>query len=130
VWDFNSSQCGGGSGWAGCQGTGCGVCADGIGAYPLYTRNHPSCVYNTTCTAAPHGTCSDLCPAHSAADTCSGSPGGWDGCAGTGCWVCSELVDAYTKYLQHHPYCVRNTSCGGTAAQCNSNCPQPTEEDR
>jgi hypothetical protein len=130
VWDANSAQCGGGSGWLGCQGTGCLVCSDGLAGYPLYTRNHPSCLNNSTCEAGAHYNCSDVCPAPSSADTCGGSEGGWQGCRGNGCSVCSELVDAYSKYLQHHPYCVRNTSCEGSFGTCNSNCPQPTEEDR
>jgi len=62
--------------------------------------------------------------------SCSGTSGQWNGCRGTGCAPCSELVDGYSRYFENHPNCVRNPTCGGQYYQCNSQCPRPTEADR
>ena len=55
---------------------------------------------------------------------------GWDGCRGSGCSVCSELIDAYPKYFEHHRNCSRNTTCDNAFYRCSENCPVPTEADR
>lgn len=64
---------------------------------------------------------------------CNGAPAqeaGWDGCRGSGCAVCSEVIDAYPKYFEHHRNCSRNTTCAGQFFRCSSNCPPPTDADR
>lgn len=62
--------------------------------------------------------------------SCSGTAGQWDGCRGTGCAPCSDLVDGYSRYFENHPNCVRNPTCNGQYNQCSSQCPRPTEADR
>ncbi|MEA2699573.1 MAG: hypothetical protein QOI66_3844 [Myxococcales bacterium] len=42
----------------------------------------------------------------------------------------SELVGAFPNYFKNHPNCVKNNSCAGVFAACNSNCPAPTDADR
>jgi len=65
---------------------------------------------------------------------CDGAPdyetGAWDGCRGSGCSVCSDVIDAYPHYFEHHRNCSRNTTCGGYHYRCSSNCPAPTDADR
>lgn len=61
---------------------------------------------------------------------CNGTPGEWNGCRGTGCSVCTELVANFPYYYQNHPSCQRNTICYGQYFQCNAACPPPTEQDR
>ncbi|HEX2163943.1 MAG TPA: M36 family metallopeptidase [Thermoanaerobaculia bacterium] len=126
----SADACNGTSGqWQGCRGTGCSVCAEKVSAYPLYFKNHPACIPNTTCNGS-YFTCNVNCPAPTVADQCNGSPGQWNGCRGTGCHVCAELVADYPCYFQNHPLCNANTTCGGLYFRCNENCPAPTERDR
>jgi hypothetical protein len=126
----SADACNGTSGqWQGCRGTGCNVCAEKVSAYPLYFKNHPACVPNTTC-GGSYFTCNVNCPAPATADQCNGSPGQWNGCRGTGCHVCAELVANYACYFQNNPLCNANTTCGGQYFRCNENCPAPTERDR
>jgi hypothetical protein len=61
--------------------------------------------------------------------TCTGTPGGWDGCRGSGCWVCKERVEGYTKYFKNHPRCILNETCDGYWGTCNADCPAPTGAD-
>jgi extracellular elastinolytic metalloproteinase len=125
-----ADACNGTSGqWAGCRGTGCSVCAEKVSSYPLYFKNHPACIPNTTCNGS-YFTCNVNCPAPTTADQCNGSPGQWAGCRGTGCSVCSEKVADYACYFQNNPLCNANATCGGLYFTCNENCPAPTERDR
>jgi hypothetical protein len=43
--------------------------------------------------------------------------------------VCSELVDAYACYFEHHPACIENSTCAGSHFTCNAFCPAPTAAD-
>lgn len=69
---------------------------------------------------------------------CSGAPHStpdtarWDGCRGSGCWVCAEKVSAaqYPRYFENHPRCLLNTTCDGQAYNCSVNCPRPTAIDQ
>ena len=79
---------------------------------------------------AANSTCSYNCGTLPTGSSCSGSPGGWQGCRGTGCSVCTELVKDYPRYFKNHPKCGPNTTCAGIFGTCNSNCPQPTSADR
>jgi hypothetical protein len=63
-------------------------------------------------------------------DVCDGTPGQWQGCRGTGCAVCAELVADYALYFSRHPKCARNTTCAGQFSTCNANCPAPTADDK
>jgi alpha-tubulin suppressor-like RCC1 family protein len=132
----SAGQCNGTSGqWSGCRGNGCAVCSEKLTAYPFYFTNHPKCVRNDTC-AGVFATCNSNCPAPAETDkaplagTCNGSPGQWAGCRGTGCSVCAEKLGAFPNYFKNHPNCVKNTTCAGVFATCNSNCPAPTDADR
>jgi hypothetical protein len=127
-------ECDGSPGqWNGCRGNGCLVCTELLADYPLYVQNHPGCVANSTCDGQ-FFTCNDRCPAPTDADRaqpqeCNGTPGEWDGCRGTGCWVCAEQLQGYTHYVQNHPRCVVNTTCDGQFYTCNADCPAPTMAD-
>jgi hypothetical protein len=61
--------------------------------------------------------------------TCEGVAGQWQGCRGTGCSVCSELVASYPCYFQNHPNCASNDICGGLYFTCSDACPAPTQAD-
>jgi len=61
--------------------------------------------------------------------TCMGSSGGWVGCRGTGCNVCTDMLTAYPCYLDNHPDCAPNDTCAGSYFTCNSRCPAPTAAD-
>jgi hypothetical protein len=116
--------------WSGCRGNGCAVCWELAQAYPYYFINHPSCTPNTTC-QGQYYTCNAACPQPNSSDLqCNGTTGGWQGCRGTGCSVCSELVADYACYFQNHPSCIPNSTCQGLYFTCNANCPAPTEADR
>jgi len=115
--------------WQGCRGTGCNVCSELVANYELYFKNHPTCKANGGCNGLYY-TCNERCPAPTSADICYGTPGEWQGCRGTGCHVCSELIADYPCYFQNHPYCTGNAACGGRYYTCNANCPAPTEADR
>ena len=54
----------------------------------------------------------------------------WNGCRGTGCGVCSELVTEYPRYFENHPLCARNTTCDNGYSNCSVNCPKPTAVDQ
>ena len=133
--DFpNVGQCDGTQGqWDGCRGTGCWVCSEKLVDFPRYLQNHPNCVKNDTC-AGQFFTCNAACPAPTDADRdpamCNGTQGQWDGCRGTGCFVCSEKVNAYPLYFQNHPSCVKNDTCAGQFFTCNAACPAPTDADK
>lgn len=122
--------CNGTSGtWQGCRGTGCSVCSELVDDYQLYFKNHPSCAPNDNC-GGLYFTCNEDCPAPTSADRCDGTPGTWQGCRGTGCFVCEELVEDYPCYFRNHPYCEPNDNCGGLYFTCNQNCPAPTQADK
>lgn len=133
--DFpNVGQCDGSPGqWDGCRGTGCWVCSEKLVEFPRYLQNHPNCVKNDTC-AGQFFTCNAACPAPTDADrdvqACTGTPGQWSGCRGTGCFVCSEKTKDYPLYFQNHPSCVKNDTCAGEFYTCNANCPAPTDADK
>jgi hypothetical protein len=64
------------------------------------------------------------------ASVCTPAPDGWNGCNGSGCSVCSSLIDsAYPKYFDHHRSCSRNTACNGSYSRCSAQCPPPSPED-
>jgi hypothetical protein len=127
---YGGANCSGSSGgFQGCRGSGCSVCAEKLGSYPLYAYNHPKCNVNTTCGGTFY-TCSSNCPAPTSADECNGTSGQWRGCRGNGCSVCAEKLAAYPNYMKRHPKCVSNTTCGGSYYTCNSNCPAPTAADK
>ena len=124
--------CGGASdGWMACRGTGCSVCSERVSAdYALYFRNHPSCSHNDAC-AASYGKCSASCPTPTDADRCGpGTDDNWDGCRGTGCSVCSELVAAYPLYFKNNPGCTGVNGCDNQYYACSTACPAPTAKDR
>ncbi|HXI59830.1 MAG TPA: hypothetical protein VNO55_27370 [Polyangia bacterium] len=130
-------QCNGTSGqWAGCRGNGCAVCSEKLTDYPFYFQRHPRCVRNDACAGTGFATCNASCPQPTDADktplagTCSGTAGQWAGCRGNGCQVCAEKLGAFPNYFKNHPNCVKNNSCAGVFAACNSNCPAPTDADR
>lgn len=62
--------------------------------------------------------------------SCDGSPGGWQGCRGSGCSVCTELTQQYPRYFLNHPSCSPNATCAGAHYTCNSDCPAPSQADR
>ena len=124
--------CGGAmNGWQACRGTGCSVCSDKVSTdYALYFRNHPSCSSNDAC-AGSYGACSSSCPTPTDNDRCGpGVSDNWQGCRGTGCSVCSELVAAYPLYFKNNPGCTSVNGCGGSAFACSAACPAPTAKDR
>ncbi len=59
-----------------------------------------------------------------------GTPGSWDGCRGSGVWVCEDLVADAPCYWENHPRCQRNTDCAGSYFTCNADCPAPGPADR
>ncbi len=125
-----ATSCSGTSGqWQGCRGTGCHVCSELVANYPLYFKNNPLCISNPNCQGS-YFTCSSKCPAPDSADACNGTSGQWQGCRGTGCHVCSELVANYACYFRNHPFCITNGNCQGSYFTCNANCPAPTAADR
>ena len=63
------------------------------------------------------------------AQTCNGTFGQWQGCRGTGCSVCWELVNSYPYYFINHPSCIPNTNCQSQYYTCNAACPAPTSAD-
>lgn len=121
--------------WDGCRGSGCAVCAEKVSAYPLYFRNHPACVKNTTCGGSFYN-CSINCPPPTDVDKliCTATPAGdvraWNGCkSGSGCSACGNLLTAYPNYFKNNPYCTKTATCS-TVGACSPNCPAPTELDR
>jgi hypothetical protein len=60
---------------------------------------------------------------------CNGTSGQWNGCRGSGCRVCIDLVQQYPCYFVNHPQCEPNDTCEGQYFQCNSLCPAPTQAD-
>jgi hypothetical protein len=62
--------------------------------------------------------------------SCDGTPGQWEGCRGSGCAACTELLTAYPKYFKNNPYCSPNNTCAGRHYRCNTACPAPTSRDR
>lgn len=121
--------------WDGCNGSGCSVCDDQIGAaYPKYFEHHRNCSRNTACNGS-YSRCGENCPPPTIVDSCNGLPDEhgnvWDGCRGSGCTACSDLIDVpYPKYFANHPECTRNTTCGGDHSRCAASCPPPTDQDR
>jgi hypothetical protein len=121
--------------WNGCNGSGCSVCDDQIGsAYPKYFDHHRSCSRNTACNGS-YSRCSVNCPPPTIDDSCDGLPDThdyhWDGCRGSGCTACSDLIDVpFPKYFANHPECTRNTTCEGRHGSCSASCPPPTDQDR
>jgi len=79
---------------------------------------------------AANSTCSYNCGPLPTGESCSGTSGQWQGCRGTGCSVCTELVKDYPRYFKNHPRCGPNTTCAGIFGTCNANCPQPTNADK
>ncbi|MBN2528989.1 MAG: hypothetical protein JXR76_21550 [Deltaproteobacteria bacterium] len=63
-------------------------------------------------------------------EQCAGADNGWEGCRGTGCHACIELLDEYPKYFVNHPHCVPNLTCQGEFYTCSTNCPAPTAADK
>ncbi len=126
----SAQTCNGTAGqWQGCRGNGCTPCWELVRDYPYYFINHPSCLPNTNCQGL-YFTCNAACPAPSSSDLqCNGTPGGWQGCRGTGCSVCTELVAQYPCYFRNHPTCQPNSNCQGLSFTCNANCPAPTAAD-
>ena len=61
---------------------------------------------------------------------CKGTEVDWQGCRGTGCGVCRELVVDYPYYFDRHPCCVPNDKCDGRRYPCNVACPAPDEFDK
>jgi hypothetical protein len=117
------------NGWSGCQLNSCGACSLAAANYPFYFKNHPSCPVLASCSTT-YTTCSAACPAPAQTDQCNGSPGQWQGCRGTGCYVCTELVANYPKYFTRHPNCTTNPGCEGVYGTCNSGCGAPTDADK
>jgi hypothetical protein len=120
--------------WNGCRGTGCSVCTELVAAFPYYFQNHPNCQPNSIC-YGQYYQCNSACPPPTEADrnypaNCNGTAGQWNGCRGTGCSVCAELVADYPCYFTNHPGCAENNICYGQYFQCNSKCPAPTQADR
>jgi hypothetical protein len=55
----------------------------------------------------------------------------WNGCYGSGCSACANLLTQYPNYFRNHPNCSRNTACTGkTPIACSWNCPKPVEGDK
>ncbi|MFP2908633.1 hypothetical protein ACLESD_26995 [Pyxidicoccus sp. 3LFB2] len=120
--------------WNGCRGTGCSVCTELVAAFPYYFQNHPNCQRNSIC-YGQYYQCNSACPPPTENDrnypaNCNGTAGQWNGCRGTGCSVCAELVADYPCYFTNHPGCAENNICYGQYNQCNSKCPAPTQADR
>jgi hypothetical protein len=61
---------------------------------------------------------------------CEGSAGGWAGCRGNGCAVCTELSGSYPNYFKNRPQCEPNTTCAGQHYTCNAACTAPTAADQ
>ena len=125
--------------WDACNGSGCSVCDEKLAsAFPKYFEHHRHCSRNTACNGS-YSRCSANCPPPTVLDTCDGVPDDfpnsdhlrWQGCRGSGCSACAELIDGpYPKYFANHPECARNTTCAGEFYRCSASCPPPTEEDQ
>ena len=120
--------------WDACNASGCSVCNEQIGsAYPKYFDHHRNCSRNTTCNGS-YARCSRYCPPPTILDSCDGVTDDyphWDGCRGSGCSACSDLLDgSYPRYFANHPECTRNTTCDGGHYRCSASCPPPTDQDR
>jgi hypothetical protein len=125
--------------WKGCGGPSGGICREFIELYPYYTQHRPNCPVSDNC-GGSYQTCSSECLQPELADlidyqssTCAGTQGGWDGCRGSGCIACVELLVDYPKYFERHPGCKPNCTCdngGFFATKCSASCPAPTNEDR
>lgn len=63
-------------------------------------------------------------------NSCSGTSGTFQGCRGSGCSVCSELVAGYACYFKRHPLCLENPGCAGGHYTCNPHCPAPSDADK
>lgn len=75
------------------------------------------------------GTMNDKTSSRQWHHTCEGVAGQWQGCRGTGCLVCAELVASYPCYFQNHPNCASNSTCDGLYFTCSDACPAPTQAD-
>lgn len=124
--------------WDACNGSGCSLCNEQVALYPKYFEHHRNCSRNTACNGS-YSRCSANCPPPTILDTCDGIPDDypdqsvprWDGCRGSGCSACAELIDGtYPKYFANHPECARNTTCAGEHYRCSSSCPPPSDVDR
>jgi hypothetical protein len=67
--------------------------------------------------------------------SCTAAPAGdeyaWNGCLGSGCSACANLLTAYPNYFRNHPNCSKNTACSGkTPVGCSWNCPKPVAGDK
>jgi hypothetical protein len=116
-----------------CDNTDCsgGTCLSGTCCPAGQTNCDGTCVDLQASAAncgACHAACSLSCNQGTCED-CSGTSGNWDGCRGSGCWVCSEAVMGFPKYFQNHPHCAKNDTCMNVFYTCNSKCPPPSAAD-
>jgi len=94
------------------------------------------CADRTDSTAGPFKKCSQIHDPTDPADiSCQPwvqppDPAQFDGCGGSGCSVCQELVTAYPRYFENHPSCTPDAACGGVRSRCSFNCPAPTDRDK
>jgi len=116
-------------GWLGCSPSGCTICSEQVVGFPLYFENHERCEPTDDC-HKQYSTCSSDCPQPDEADQCDGTEGQWQGCRGSGCWVCAELVKDYPKYFDRHRNCIRNDGCEGVFYPCSKACPAPEAADK
>jgi hypothetical protein len=78
----------------------------------------------SSCTQCNYG---DACN-YGVCETCNGDTN-FQGCRGSGCWVCEEIVANYPHYFDNHPACLPNKTCAGQYYTCNHKCPAPTAAD-
>lgn len=93
--------------------------------HPNWTGQKLTCRPN--CSSV--GTMNDKTSSREWHHTCEGVTGMWQGCRGTGCSVCAELVANYPCYFLNHPNCTSNSACGGAYFTCSDACPAPTQAD-
>ncbi len=125
--------------WQGCGGPSGSVCKESINAYPFYAKHYPACAVSSDC-GGNYKVCTSSCPEPQLSDmidyqstSCAGVSGGWNGCRGSGCTACVELLVDYPQYFNRHPDCKPNCTCangGFFAATCSAVCPAPTSADR
>ena len=109
-----------GTEWAGCTEDGLAVCGELV--HDAYFDARPQCE-EATCGDGPYYPCAPMCSERGVDEYPAGSSDNWDGCRGSGIWVCTELANS--TYFENHPACIPNDTCAGGFYACNAICPPP-----
>jgi hypothetical protein len=111
-----------GTEWEGCTEDGFAVCTELV--LDSYFDARPQCAA-ATCGDGPYFPCAPLCGERDDNEYPAGSSDNWNGCRGSGVWVCTELANS--EYFDNHPACIPNDTCAGSFFACNEICPPPTD---